>query len=147
MSNHSSAQIETTEIEGKWMSNCYKLPKRHSVQTQLIFKNSKCNVISTLFADNECKIKNLNIHYDTAYEISNSFGEGEKFNYTPENIYLTIINPDVVEHYNKNFEAGCEISDWKLNETRDVSGKNCAGNKMYVKNLKIFDLYTKHKDI
>lgn len=125
-------------ITGTWKSNCIPLPKRHSIISTLTFSDTNVTATTQLFADSACATPNLVIVFEGNYQIGQLFGPGREFDFTPSAVTFTLLNPDVVQYYNAN--SGCGFSDWKLNETRNVSGKLCPSVQMPTVGLPGYDI-------
>ncbi len=132
---------DSTNILGSWSSNCYPLPKRHTVQTSLEISESLIAVESALFAENEkCGTKNLIVTYTAKYKIGAKTDSNYLFNYNPHTVTMTLLRQDIVDLYNQDLQRSCGLSNWRINEPRDVSGLICAGNKMPTNGEEVYDL-------
>ncbi|MBI2521326.1 MAG: hypothetical protein HYV97_12965 [Bdellovibrio sp.] len=114
--------------------------RRHSIQSNLFFNSSNMIVSTTLdlYADSACEIHNLRIDYTSRYILGRNFGEGIEFDILPLQINLVISNPEVVAYYNTN--KGCGHDDWKLNVSKDVSGRFCNPFQMPTRLIPIADI-------
>lgn len=119
----SFSSLAEVSLIGKWQSSCTKLIKRHSVISYMEITPEILIVIQRLYADQECKILNLELKSEAIYQNIDL-----KFDWQPIQITLNIVNPEVVNFYNTN--EMCGYNNWTLNQVRDVAGKLCKPNYM-----------------
>lgn len=127
------------QLEGLWKTDCTPLPKRHSLQTALAGAKGSIHVTAQLFSDRTCSLPSLTIFYSGEFELGETYGEGAIFDHRASKVDLVIQAAEVVSHYNKH--EICGISDWKLREPRDVSGRNCVPYAMPAIGVTVADIY------
>ena len=125
------------QLDGRWVSNCWQLPKRHSIKTFLEFKGSKASTVLFLYSDSNCQSLNLSLVSQSSFSKS---ATGE-FDYTPQSVELTLLRDDIVEYYNNNLAAACGLNSWEFNRPKNVSGRVCSGREMPELNKMTYDLF------
>lgn len=131
-----------------WRSRCISLEghtptNRHAISGLAWFDQSSGTAILELHPDKEnlcTDPPSLRMRLDFAYEIGDTFGKGKAIDLIPKSVQWTLLTSEVVEYYNKN--SGCGFSDWKLNQSKNVSGKQCANYQTPTVGQKLFDIYS-----
>ncbi len=133
--------LAKSDLTGKWITEC-NVSGKHSFKATLTFQNNKENIDFKLFEDTTCKEHSLSVSYIASYITGAKFGEGKKFNSTPEKVQMTVHLQKVIDQFNRaETEDGCGFKDWKLNVARDVSGKFCRPFKMPTVGKTVYDIY------
>jgi hypothetical protein len=123
----------TSQIEGQWMTDCSFVPRKHSGILSLRLQSDAYSVLFSQYSDRECNVLGFEIAQSGTYERS-----GEDFDHTLTSIVMTLQSEDVVKHSNQTLFCG--YSDWKIGESRDISGRRCGPFAMPIVGKKSFDL-------
>ncbi len=110
-------------LQGNWQAQCAPLPDRHSALGSLHLNEGTLTAHFVLFADKSCETQNLTIDMNSQYVVVNSPGIVRNIDLVPTSVQMTLLNPDVVQYYNKN--QICNLSGWELNQPKDISGASC----------------------
>lgn len=108
-------------IAGTWVTDCTPLIRRHSVISKLELSELELKANHYLFADRECSEPNLKMEYLGQYR-----RYGKKFVWKLSKVDLTLLRPEVVDHYNRN--VLCGFNDWQLNTPKNIEGRFCDPN-------------------
>ena len=119
----SDAESDSPALAGEWSSQCYALPKRHSIIFQASFSNGKMLAKGLQFADGACQNFNLTMSLQSKYSIGKKSGDGYEINFIPDSISIEIFNPDALKYY--RLKKSCGISNWVLNQKIELIDRNC----------------------
>lgn len=131
-------------LEGKWTTDCDQFG-RHAIIFTVDFGEKDFTALGSLYERPGCGVKTVNAEFEGSYQTGQSHGDGLEFDYVPKNLTLTLLEPEVVRHYNEN--KICDFDNWAMNAPKDVLGQpNCVGIVPPPRGNKIYDIFRLKSD-
>ena len=133
-----------TEIEGTWVESCHADGSYYRINYLTV---SGSNFVETndWYSDSSCT--NKIGKYITSYESLsignpitwNSGGTGHKFTTNLSDITYISLTSDDVSWCNTN--SYCGLTNWELNTTQSIAGKNCGSGTFWSKGITTYGVY------
>ncbi|MBC7533910.1 MAG: hypothetical protein H7318_20275 [Oligoflexus sp.] len=128
------------EVRGLYGSDCMQA-QGLSAKKDLFFQNQSMENVQTVYADETCAMP----VYDFSFVGNFSLDEnGRSLDYLYSSIKLRALDARVAEAFNQ--VALCGYSDWTVNSSREVAGKDCGGQKIPEPGTAVYDLVHESED-
>lgn len=122
------------EIRGLYGTHCLE-GKGISAVKDLLFREQTLETVQTVFADLTCEIPSYDFSFSGPYDLDTETGH---LDYAYASIKLQALSETVVAKFNE--ASLCGFTDWKINKPKEVSGLDCGGQLIPVKDTRAFDL-------
>ncbi len=122
------------EIRGLYGTNCLE---GHGVSAikDLLFREQTMETVQTIYSDAHCEVPAYDFSFSGPYDLDTL---SRFLNYAYTSIKLGALSEETVAKFNQ--EALCGITDWQINQAREVSGLNCGGQIIPEKGTRAFDI-------
>ena len=131
-------------ITGNWSTQCYK-NKTEYQQLKIIFDNQYLKFAKKVYMEDKCKNNHSEYIWMAKYEIFKP--KNFKFwniDFELESVYLRATSKEAQESFNK--EKYCGISNWELNQFKNVTGLWCGENRFGDKGFKAYNVLLQEKN-
>jgi hypothetical protein len=131
-------------LKGVWTTDCNAFG-RHAIISTITFGDYQFESLENMYERPGCGVQTAKAVFKGSFQLGISQNNGVEFNFVPKELTLTLLKPDVVEHYNKNII--CDFSDWELNTPKSILGRShCIGFTPPLQNEPIYDLLFLHSE-
>jgi hypothetical protein len=136
------SSLAKAEVRGLYGSDCLSIDGL-SAKKDLLFKDKTLETVQTVYSDDVCDSPAYDFSFVGSYALNPSVdANGLDYSYT--SIKLRPIDARVAVAFNEI--ALCGFSDWTMDESKEVAGSNCGGQKIPTTGTTVFDIVQESAD-
>jgi len=128
------------DIRGLYGSDCLAM-EGLSAKKDFLFKDQSMETVQTVYADLECGVPVYDFSFLGDYIHD---ADRQTLDHSYSSITLRALDERVTAAFNE--VSLCGISDWVLNEAREVAGLECGGQHIPQAGTKVYDIVREAKD-
>ena len=144
-SKEESDDSGTTELEGKWETDCYQYSNSQHNKKTIVVSETNYTYTSEYYSSSKCAtVEDKWVYTLTSLAIGaemtfSSGGSGHRFTTYHNSTKLEWQSASSVSWANNN--SYCGISNWVINVAQDVSGKTCGSSTEWSSGITLYGLY------
>ena len=126
-------ELAKAEIRGLYGTHCLEGSGVSAIK-DLLLREQSLEIVQTIYADLHCMTPSYDFSFSGPYDLDEGLGH---LNYAYGSIKLQALDETSVATFNRT--ALCGLSDWRINEPREVSGLDCGEQLIPERDSRAYD--------